>query len=681
MSDPLTLTLSRRERETSPRRRASAVQLVPIGLALLLFGACSAQPVQRRDWSSFDGPGAAVLQQGAPPPPNFPDPLEPANRAVWGFNHGFIEWVAAPVGRAYRFVAPRVARDRLRDFANNLDFPRNLVGNLLQGNRLGAGHEIARFAVNTTVGVAGLWDPATHWLHIDAMPEDFGQVFARWGWRHSTYTVLPIVGPSSVRDGVGLLPDMVLDPARLVFPASLAFKFNDQVDSIEAYRRFAASSFDVYDDARLLASAAREVRIEPPAWSPAGDDSAAVQTLYAAFLGPQDPAFAGSLRRGDVRMAATGRDLPYSYRLQPGRAPLVFIVPGLGAHRLGSSSLALAELAWRRGCSVAIISSPLNAEFIANGGSVPVPGHAPVDAHDVHLALDAIARDLDARDLDARDRGRITARVYLGYSLGAFHGFYIAAAERGGGELIGFDRYVLLDTPVSLFDGMQRLDASRDVLRDYPEEARQAEGQRILLKAVSVGKRALADRAGAEVYATFDVSEAEADATTPPATLPFTNREAEFLIGNVFQRSLKAVLYESQQREDLGVLRTERRALRRQPPYAEIADYSFTGYFYAFVLPYHRDRLGSVGSAARMVEQNDLRSLAPSLRGNRALRVFVNQNDFLTSDADLDWLRATVGDEQLRVFPSGGHLGNLHRPEVQREVMQALDGVGAIGDE
>ncbi|MDX2167273.1 MAG: MlaA family lipoprotein [Deltaproteobacteria bacterium] len=618
-----------------------------------------------------------MLQQPAPPPPNFPDPLEPANRAIWDFNHGFIEWVAAPLGRAYRFVVPRVARERLRDFANNLDFPRNLVGNLLQGNRLGAGHEIARFAVNSTVGVAGLWDPATHWLHIDAMPEDFGQVFARWGWRPSTYAVLPIVGPSSVRDGVGMLPDMVLDPARLVFPASLAFKFNDQVDSIEEYRRFAASSFDIYDDARLLSSAAREVRIEPPAWSPVGEDSAAVQTLQAAFFGPQDHAFAGALRTGRVRMAATGRELPYSYRLQPGGAPLVFVVPGLGAHRLSSGSVALAELAWRRGCSVAIVSSPLNAEFIADAGSVPVPGHAPIDAHDVHLALDAIARDLAARD-----PGRITARIYLGYSLGAFHGFYIAAAERQSGEqLITFDRYVLLDTPVSLFDGMQRLDAYREVLRHYPQETQEAEGQRILLKAVAVGKRALADRTGAEVYATFDASEAEVEATTPPATLPFTNTEAEFLIGNVFQRSLKAVLYESQQREDLGVLRTERRRLRRQPPYEEIADYSFTGYFYAFVLPYHRDRLGTVGSAEQMVQQNDLRSLTQPLRGNRKLRVFVNQNDFLTSDADLAWLSQTVGEEQVRVFPSGGHLGNLHRPEVQIEVMQALDGVGAIGDE
>lgn len=635
-------------------------------LAVVALGC--AQPVKRRDWSAYDGPGAAAFERGTFPPPMVDDPLEPPNRAVWGVNHFFIEWVASPVGRAYRFVTPRLLRDRVRDFARNLEFPRNFVANLLQGEAGGAARETGRFLVNTTVGVAGLWDPATYWLHIAPAEEDFGQVFARWGWRHSTYLTLPIFGPSTVRDGIGMIPDAALDPAQLFFPAAPAFKFNDLVDSLDEYERFSASSFDVYDDARLLATFAREVQIEEPSWDAPSEDTGAVQTLGATLLVPQDEDFANQLSTGFVSVPGNGRALPYSYRIQEEAAPLVLIVPGLGAHRLSGPVVALAEMAWDRGCSVAILSSTMNAEFIANGGSIPVPGHAPTDARDVHLALDAMNRDLSRRF-----PGRVERRVYLGYSLGALHGFHVAAAERTRDDgLVRFDDYVLIDPPVKLVAGMEHLDAFAAVPRALPEAERDAEARRILLKGVSVGKRALAAQTGAEIFSRYDVDSYEESPAPADQPLPFTNAEAEYLVGFAFQRSLKAVLYASQEREDLGILLTERRPYRRNPPYEEIGDYSFAMYFYGFVLPYHRDRLGTVATAEEMIEANDLRAIGEGLRDDPKLHVFANENDFLTSDEDLVWLRTTVGPERVRIFPSGGHLGNLHRPEVQAEILAPL---------
>jgi len=637
-------------------------------LLLLVLAVGCAQPVRRRDWSGYHGPGAAAFELGTFPPPMIEDPVEPSNRVVWGINDFFIRAVVSPVGRVYRLVTPRYLRDRLRDFSRNLEFPRNFVANLLQGEGGGAGRELRRFASNTTLGVAGLWDPATHWFHIAPAEEDFGQVFARWGWRRSTFVTLPIFGPSTVRDGLGLIPDALLDPAQLFFPAAPAFKFNDMVDTLDEYQRFTASSFDAYDDARMLASFAREVQIDEPQWQTASEDTGAVQTLEATLLTPRDPGFAQRLSTGAVPMPGTGRRLPFSYRMQPTPAPLVFIVPGFGAHRLGGPTLALAEMAWERGASVAIVSSTMNAEFIADGGSLPVPGHAPTDARDVHQALDGMSREL-AR----RFPGGVTRRLYLGYSLGAFHGFYVAAAERApGNRLVTFDDYVLIDAPVKLVAGMEHLDAFARVPLALPDAQRDAEARRILLKAVAVGKRALAAQTGAEMFSRYDVDSYE-EPPAPPAALPFTNAEAEYLIGFAFQRSLKAVLYASQERQDLGILLTERRPLRRNPPYAEIGDYSFAMYFYGFVLPYHRDRLHTDTTAEQMVAANDLRAIEPGLRANPKLHVFANENDFLTSDDDLAWLGATVGSERVEVFPNGGHLGNLHRREVQAEIMAAVD--------
>lgn len=656
----------------SMRQAAHAVVL----LVLLSLVAGCAQPTLRRDWSGYDGPGAAAFHRENVPPPNLPDPLEPVNRGFWSLNNILIVGIAEPVGVIYRALIPPFARDRISDFAANLIFPRNLLANVVQGRWAGASRETQRFAINTTVGLAGLWDPATHWFGIEPAMQDFGQAFARWGWQPATYLVLPVVGPSSTRDTAGLAPDAALDPATYFFPAGPALTYNDLVDSIEEYRRRVRSSADIYDDARLVSTFARDARIEEPEKSKRGDSTGATQTLQAVFLKPRDPGFAGRLETGEVPMPVTRQMLPYSYRMQPGRAPLVFVVPGLSAHRLGNSSLALAEMAYSRGFSVAIVSSTLNFEFIERGASVPVPGHAPVDAHDVHVALDGIARDLGERYPD-----RIGEHVYLGYSLGAFHGFFIAAEEKKNpaSGLVRFDRYVLLDPPVRLVYGMERLDEFNNVLLSVPPAERDAEIRRILLEAVVVGQT-LQTTPNRGAYSRVDAIDLRHSTLTPEVEMPFTNEEAKYLIGLAFRRALQAVLWTSQEREDLGVLLTERRPLQRLPAYREIGDYSFTMYMYAFMLPYYRDRLGTVTSAEELVAMNDLRAIADPLRGNPKLRVFANANDFLTSDEDIEWLTALVGSERTRFFPTGGHLGNLHKPEVQAEVMESIEDLRPVQD-
>ena len=180
---------------------------------------------------------------------------------------------------------------------------------------------------------------------------------------------------------------------------------------------------------------------------------------------------------------AGGRELPYSYRLQPGAAPIVYLLPGLGSHRLDGSSLALAEMAWDRGFSVAIVSSAMSWEFIAHGANAPLPGYTPADVEDVHFALDAMQRDLEARH-----PGRLEQRVLMGYSLGAYHALFIAAAERAGSPLVGFDRYVTLDAPVQLLTGMRKVDAFYEAQRAFPPAEREARVRDILWRTIEMAQ-------------------------------------------------------------------------------------------------------------------------------------------------------------------------------------------------
>jgi len=138
------------------------------------------------------------------------DPIEGFNRGAYKFNARFDKYVFLPVVRTYEFVLPDYVEDRVSSFFNNVTEFKNFYNNLLQGKFKSTGVTLGRFAVNTTVGVVGLWDPASHW-GMERKTEDFGQTLGHYGIGHGAYVVLPVLGPSNARDGVGSVTDIVVD--------------------------------------------------------------------------------------------------------------------------------------------------------------------------------------------------------------------------------------------------------------------------------------------------------------------------------------------------------------------------------------------------------------------------------------------------------------------------------------
>jgi ABC-type transporter lipoprotein component MlaA len=623
--------------------RSLFARVVGIVLVAIIASACST-PVQRRDWSEFDGPGAAYFQREEIDVFDLTDPIEPWNRAAWGFNDALMLGVVRPLAWVYRLIVPTPVREAIDRAGTNLAWPRRLVTNLLQAKFEGAGRETARFAINTTIGLLGLFDPAARW-GIRPSTEDFGQTFARWGWHPSNFLVLPILGPSTFRDAVGWLPDAALDPATHFFPLGPALTFNGLSDSVSSYVNLTRTTYDPYWLAHMVKTLSRESVILDYEYDP--ERGAAVETLQSVFLGVRDPGFPGRGRTRGVEIPSTGRELPYTVWIQDASAPILYLVPGLGAHRLSSSALALAEMAFDAGFSAVTISNSMNWEFMALGSSVAVPGNAPADARDVHVALDAIHRDLQERHPDLTEE-----RVLMGYSLGAFHTFYIVAANQDPErELVDFDRYVTLDAPVRLLHGVEELDSFYAAPLALPEEERVEWVSNLLRKVMQLS------------------GELE-----PTEELPLSEREAEFLIGLAFRVTLLSVLSSSQDREDLGVLLTERTRWRRASAYEEMLDYSFMEYIYGFVVPWFASQRGESPEAAAeaLIAENDLRFIGEALRASGKVRHFANANDFLLADGDIEWLTDVLGPEHVLFFPAGGHLGGLFRPEVQEVVMNSV---------
>ena len=139
------------------------------------------------------------------------DPWEGFNRQMYGFNEGLDRTVLEPASRGYRAVTNEPVRQGVSNFVGNLGEPVVFANQVLQGKIPGAAETFGRFVVNSTVGIVGIFDPATP-MGLDEANEDFGQTLGYWGMASGPYLVLPIIGPSSPRDAFGLGVDVAANP-------------------------------------------------------------------------------------------------------------------------------------------------------------------------------------------------------------------------------------------------------------------------------------------------------------------------------------------------------------------------------------------------------------------------------------------------------------------------------------
>jgi ABC-type transporter lipoprotein component MlaA/pimeloyl-ACP methyl ester carboxylesterase len=597
-------------------------------------------------------------------PKSVPDPIEPVNRIVYAFNKGLMTGMVKPTAKVYRLIVRKPVRKGIENFGKNITYPGRLINNLLQGKWAGARDETYRFGCNTTVGVAGFFDVASKWniLKSDA---DFGQTFGQWGWKPACYIMLPIFGPSNERDTVGLAADTAADPLTYIAPypartpkaltyvspytyISFGILYNDLSDTVNDYVRVAQSEMDAYSELQYAWTFVRENRVAD--FQVKGKpDPASLETLESVFFTFQKPEFPGRGKTRSVLIPATGRELKFTYWLQPGKAPVVYIVPGLGSHRLAASELALAELVYQNGFSAVCVSSTFNFEFMEHASTVTVPAYMPVDVHDLHVALTEINRRLEKLHPE-----RLGPKALMGYSMGAFESLFVAATESTNeAPLIKFDRYVAINTPVRLLYGISKLDEYFQAPLAWPAGERAGNLENTFLKVAALSKTSL----------------------TPQTSLPFSGIESKFLIGMTFRFTLRDAIFSSQQRNNQQVLEHPVRKLRRAPVYREILQYSYHDYLEKFLIPYYWCRGIELGTPEALENASSLRTYAAGLQSNHNVRLIVNQDDFLLPEEDLAWLKAAFTEDRLTVFEQGGHLGNLSHPAVQKGILRALSGL------
>jgi len=244
-------------------------------LLLLVLSGCSSQPKVVE--------GSAMAEVVTPQRPveqyvdsdveyaiDIYDPFEGMNRSIYKFNAKFDRYLFLPVVNGYRAVTPDYVEDRVSDFFGNVADLRNLINSVLQlkGERsLKTGF---RLVTNTTLGVLGLWDVADAWWDVEPQREDFGQTLGHYGMGQGPYLVLPIFGPSSLRDTTGLVADTVMfnaiDPFNLDDheKREIAYRLMNAIDTRHnvGFRYYESGSPFEYELVRQLVTMGRKLEIE-----------------------------------------------------------------------------------------------------------------------------------------------------------------------------------------------------------------------------------------------------------------------------------------------------------------------------------------------------------------------------------------------------------------------------------
>jgi phospholipid-binding lipoprotein MlaA len=183
------------------------------------------------------------------------DPIEPWNRAMYHVNDKLYFWLLKPAAKGYKYVVPEDFRGLFSNFYRNLRAPIRIVNNFLQGKPGYSGIELAKFLINSTIGVGGLRDCATECFGINGRDADFGQTLGKYGVGFGFYVVWPLLGPSSPRDTIGWIGDWFLRPqtyvsSEWISPVGVGLyvheKVNDTSFHIGDYEAIKGAAIDPY---------------------------------------------------------------------------------------------------------------------------------------------------------------------------------------------------------------------------------------------------------------------------------------------------------------------------------------------------------------------------------------------------------------------------------------------------
>ena len=592
------------------------------------------------------------------------------NRFMFAVQDAAMDYIATPINHVYCSVLPKPVIRGVDNAIDNSEYPIRVVATLLRGEGGCAWDETKRFAINTVLGIGGLFDPAKNWFGIFSTGASLSGTFATWGIPRGPSLVLPFVPRVHVRDCAGYILDQGLDPKTYIdffFPTGIGIGWsaalwpNDlamaidpwnaniksSADPYEAYRRAIAAKtlldekLAVYHYMNELVANEEGTRRPPvckPPLRPAGlkgrwrdlagyePRTPAIDTLRIRLFAPtRDNDFwwmRSSVFNGDfakdvamrtVAIAPGFQDARYGFvpasahSAPQQRKRLVFVIPGIGGECDSASALAMAELMHDAGASAVTLDNPFNWRYAISANRGILPGNLPEDARRLSAFMRAVIDDLSRNGLV--DDAEVSV---VGWSMGGLYVSYLAKLENDGELGFKVDSLLAVNPPVDFNYAISTLESFIEPSRSWSRE-------QMLEKFVDVTPRLLVWD-NIHFDSTPDISEEDARYTV-----------AAFLAATLPELVTCVTGEESS------------------------------------VSP--RDYLtGFVPDSARHV---GMKTVEDVLRGNARVSVIHTWDDFLLDAGDRDFLDNTFGD-RITWFSAGAHCGMFHTPEFKREVLARL---------
>ncbi len=607
------------------------------------------------------------------------DKCERFNRKLFLFNLKLNKYLIKPVDVVWSSILPKYGMERLQNAYNNINFPVRVTSCLLQKDFHASKQEVARFFINTTMGVGGLWDPAKTKFKIEANQEDIAQVLYHYKVKQGPYLVLPIVH-GNVRTVVGKILDCPFNPCSYVLGpfaiiASTVFFINNsacmqpaikileqtcadpyevlrQIDGVESFIK--NNNLDrsniflekIASGNKNLVSAAKiddgnvNVRLTPPVSADIelknfNPQSPLVDAMRTVLLDKENPKkskwaqtsvwnndFEKKIKKASIRFDNKLVKYTYRYILQKDKnAPAAIIYPAIGEGVMAEHSTTMTRILYDQGYSVIVLGSPFNWEFIKSMPDNYKPGLPSKDTDLTRLlTLKIINR------LEAQYKLHFSDKIIVGSSFGALVTLFTAAKEEKE-NILGVSKFIAINPPIELMFAQRQIDKYAQDWKNSPSDIK-------MRAAVTVQK---------VIKKTEEIA---AQKPTESVYLPFDDDEAKLIAGFVMKQKLADTVF--------SVEKCSR--CKKDLIHDEVNNMTFDEYAQKYVLA------GEKKPYEQIDYESSLYSISDYLKNNDNYKIYHTVDDYFVNSQQLAWLKNQAQDKAL-YFSNGSHLGYLYRRE------------------
>lgn len=602
------------------------------------------------------------------------DKCEKFNRKLFIFNLKLNKYVLRPVNTVWASVMPKYGMDRFQNLYNNVNFPVRVVGCLLQKDFKSSKQETARFFINTTIGLGGLYDPAKNKFKIEPRQEDMEQVLAYHNVKQGPYLVLPIVR-GNIRDLAGQLLDCPLrpfsyipiagglahavffvnnmtymqplikrieenyaDPYEIVKQADGVEKYikNNNLDRKEVFLEKTASQ-NIVKINNISSNSGPKCDIKLNNYNPQSPLVDAMRTALFECNNSYDSIwsetsvwnrnFNKEIKTSSVNIDPTRQNYKYRYILQKNKtAPVAIIYPSIGEGIRSDHSTTLAKILYDEGYSVVIQGSACSWEFVKSMPADYRPGLPVQDAHYLRLVTYKILNNLQNKK-----GSQFSKKIMVGSSFGALTTLFVAAKEDDE-NILDISNYISINPPIEVLFALKQVDKySQDWRNDHSD---------IKLRAALTAEKV--------VQAIQNISDKKIK--NKSEFLPFTDDEAKLILGFIMKQKLSDVIF---------AIENGSRS-KKCDLYETVNKMSFYDYAQKYLF------INQYTSSEQFRYDTSLYSIANFLQKSKKYKIYHTIDDYYVNPEQLSWLKKQTNNKSV-FFSNGSHLGFLYRPEFLEE--------------